>query len=70
MIWHEKRGQPVFEEATSHEEIESNTDPFLNAWIDVCGGEIGDKCAYNYGYLAPDGTNIVLNGDRYQIQQE
>jgi hypothetical protein len=51
--------------ATSHEEIESNTDPFLNAWIDVCGAEIGDKCAYNYGYLAPDGTNIVLNGNRY-----
>lgn len=56
--------------ATSHEEIESNTDPFLNAWIDVCGAEIGDKCAYDYGYVAPDGTNIVLNGNRYQIQRE
>jgi hypothetical protein len=56
--------------ATSHEEIESNTDPQLSAWRSADGNEIGDKCAYNYGYTAPDGTNFVLNGDRYQIQQE
>ncbi len=56
--------------ATSHEMIESNTDPDLGAWLDVCGAEIGDKCAYNLGFTSPDGTNIVLNGDRYQIQQE
>ena len=55
---------------TSHEEIESNTDPQLAAWRSADGNEIGDKCAYNYAYTAPDGTNIVLNGDRYQIQQE
>lgn len=56
--------------ATSHEEIESNTDPELAAWRSADGDEIGDKCAYNYGYTAPDGTNFVLNGHRYQIQQE
>ena len=56
----------------SHEMLESNTDPLLNAWQDVDGlsGEIGDKCAYNYGYVPPDGTNMVLNGNRFQIQQE
>lgn len=59
----------------SHEMIESNTDPLpgINTgWQGVDGGsdEIGDKCAYDYGYVAPDGTDIVLNGNRYQIQQE
>lgn len=56
--------------STSHEMIESNTDPFLNAWIDVCGAEIGDKCNFIFGFTTVDGTNIVLNGDRYQIQEE
>ena len=57
---------------TSHEMIESNTDPLLNAWKGVGGNadEIGDKCAYIYGYVAPDGTNFVLNGNRFQIQEE
>jgi hypothetical protein len=55
----------------SHEMEEANTDPLLNAWFDSDGlsGENGDKCAYNYGYVAPDGTNIVLNGNPYQLQQ-
>jgi hypothetical protein len=56
--------------STSHELIESNTDPFLDAWVDACGGESGDKCNFNFGFTTVDGTNIVLNGDRYQIQQE
>jgi HYR domain len=58
--------------AVSHEMIESNTDPFLDAWKgpDGLDDEIGDKCAFLYGYVAPDGTNIVLNGDRYQVQIE
>lgn len=57
---------------SSHEMIESNTDPLINAWQGAGGGqdEIGDKCAYIYGYVAPDGTNVVLNGNRYQIQEE
>jgi hypothetical protein len=55
---------------TSHEMIESNTDPLINAWLDTNGAEIGDKCAYNYGYAAPDGTDLVLNGFGLQIQQE
>jgi hypothetical protein len=57
---------------TSHEMVESNTDPLINAWKGVSGNvdEIGDKCAYIYGYIAPDGTDIVLNGNRFQIQEE
>ena len=57
---------------TSHEMIESNTDPLINGWKGAGGNadEIGDKCAYIYGYLAPDGTNIVLHGGRYLIQEE
>jgi hypothetical protein len=62
----------------SHEMVEANTDPgagsgiVTDGWYDTDGlsGENGDKCAYNYGYVAPDGTNIVLNGNPYQLQQE
>ena len=52
--------------------IESNTDPLLTEWKGIGGGadEIGDKCAYIYGYYAPDGTNFVLNGNRFQFQEE
>lgn len=57
---------------TSHEMVESNTDPLINGWKGAGGNsdEIGDKCSYIYGYVAPDGTNFVLNGNRYQIQEE
>jgi len=56
----------------SHEMIESNTDPLLNAWKGTGGNsdEIGDKCNFIFGYVAPDGTNIVLNGNRFKIQEE
>lgn len=55
-----------------HEMIESNTDPFGNGWTGTGGGddEIGDKCNFVFGYVAPDGTNIVLNGNRFKIQEE
>jgi hypothetical protein len=57
---------------SSHEMIESNTDPLINAWkgAGANSDEIGDKCAYIYGYVAPDGTNVVLHGNRFQIQEE
>ena len=56
----------------SHELIESNTDPHINAWKGTGGNddEIGDKCSYKYGFVAPDGTSTLLNGTRYQIQTE
>jgi len=57
---------------TSHEMIESNTDPLITEWKGIGGNadEIGDKCSYIYGYYAPDGTNFVLNGNRFQVQEE
>jgi hypothetical protein len=57
-------------DVTDHEGFESNTDPRLNAWFDSSGNEIGDLCNFNYGFVAPDGTNMVLNGNRFAIQQE
>ena len=56
----------------SHEMFESNTDPLINAWTGTGGGddEIGDKCAYDYGFIAANGVNIVLNGFPVQIQRE
>jgi hypothetical protein len=56
----------------SHEMIESNTDPHLDGWKGTGGNddEIGDKCAYKYGFVAADGTSLVLNGNRYQVQTE
>lgn len=54
----------------SHEQIETVTDPLLNAWFDTTGAEIGDKCAYTYGSTAANGSNITMNGHPYIVQQE
>jgi hypothetical protein len=59
--------------ALSHEHFESVSDPEPGvnpAWIDADGQEIGDKCAYNYGTIRTDGSNITLNGHEYLVQQE
>lgn len=59
--------------AASHEHFEAANDPQLNAWydnIDFTNGEIGDKCAYYYGAVAGDGSNLTLNGHKYRIQLE
>ncbi len=59
----------------SHEQNESITDPFLNAWLDQEGhDEIGDLCEWGFGSAL--GTvngqpyNEVINGDQYSLQQE
>jgi hypothetical protein len=54
----------------SHEEFEAVTDFVGNAWYDSSGEEIGDKCAYTYGAVAADGSNVVINGNPYHVQQE
>jgi hypothetical protein len=54
----------------SHEMMETVTDPLLNAWYDLTGSEIGDKCAYTYGTLAADGSDITINGHPYIVQEE
>ena len=55
---------------TSHEQMEAATDPLLNAWTDSSGQEIGDKCAWTFGNVNPDGSNVNWNGDPYLVQQE
>jgi hypothetical protein len=54
----------------SHELFEAVSDPQLNAWYDAFGSEIGDKCAWNFGNVNPDGSNLVLNGHKYLVQLE
>ncbi len=56
---------------SSHEQFEAVTDPLFAAWFDSDStGEIGDKCAYKYGSIMPDGHNLVLNGHPYILQLE
>lgn len=63
--------QDIVLSPTSHEQNEAYSDPQLNAWYnDTTGNENGDNCAYTYGQVEPDGTNMVLNGHRYQLQRE
>jgi hypothetical protein len=58
---------------TSHEHMETITDQQGNAYWDIYGNEIGDKCAWNFGTLS--GTNgakynETINGHNYSLQQE
>ena len=61
---------------TSHEIIETITDPQGNAWYDAAGYENGDECAYIFGdstsFIGAAGAkhNQVVNGHFYFIQQE
>jgi hypothetical protein len=64
---------------SSHEQFETVSDAEVGtaqqyapplAWYDEINGENGDKCAYNYGGYAADGSNIVLHGNHYIVQQE
>ena len=55
---------------TSHEQIEGATDPHLNAWYDVVGYEIGDKCAWQFGATNSQGGDVVWNGHAYEVQKE
>ena len=55
---------------TSHEQMEAATDPLLNAWTDSSGQEIGDKCAWQFGSLNADGSDVNWNGDPYIVQEE
>ncbi len=56
---------------SSHEQFEAVTDPLFDGWFDSDStGEIGDKCAYKYGSIMPDGHNLTLNGHPYIAQLE
>lgn len=54
----------------SHEHFETVTDPTLNAWSDLLGNEIGDKCRTSYGATNSSGADVTLNGNPYIVQQE
>ncbi len=43
-------GMDALANVASHEIYETITDPLLNAWFDANGSEIGDKCAWYFGY--------------------
>jgi hypothetical protein len=49
----------------AHELSESITDPFINAWYDSSGQEVGDKCAWQFGYPV-----TLSNGIEWQLQEE
>lgn len=55
---------------TSHEQMEAATDPHLNAWYDLVGYEIGDKCAWQFGSTNSQGGDVVWNGHAYEVQKE
>ncbi len=50
---------------TSHEFMESVTDPQITAWYDQSGREIGDKCVTAYG-----GVTTLSNGSTWYLQEE
>jgi hypothetical protein len=62
--------------ATTHEIMESATDPLLNAWYGSLGGssEIGDLCAYIFGTntwgTGAGAGNQMWNGIVLELQQE
>jgi len=58
---------------TSHEHNEAITDPYLSAWWDNAGYEIGDKCAWIFGSVSgSNGSeyNQTINGHHYFLQEE
>ena len=47
------------------------TDPLGNGWYNQNGaGENGDQCAYTYGTIYSDNSNVHLQGHPYIIQEE
>jgi hypothetical protein len=59
---------------TSHEQFEMITDPQVGTrpgWVDISSGdEVADKCAGSYGTVLPGGSNVILHGHPYIVQQE
>lgn len=54
---------------TTHELFESVSDPLSNAWVSSGAQEIGDNCNQDVGTTQSDGSNVVLNGARFVVQQ-
>ena len=53
----------------AHEGFEMVTDPIFNGWYyQDTDHEIADECVWRFGSVATDGSNVVLNGDKYIVQ--
>jgi hypothetical protein len=59
------QGLAALANVTSHELMETITDPRGNAWYDSAGNEIGDKCAWAF-----DGLRTLTNGSQWLLQGE
>ncbi len=57
---------------TSHEHMETVTDPLFTSWQDAQGFEIGDKCQWTFGLVTLNGNtaNVQWNGHYYIVQPE
>ncbi|MBV9282564.1 MAG: hypothetical protein JOZ41_21005 [Chloroflexi bacterium] len=55
---------------TSKELFGAVSDPQGDGWTDSTGAEVGDKCNWTFGTAAGDGSNVVLHGHPYLVQQE
>ena len=57
----------------SHEQLETITDPYGDAWVNANGNEAADICITDYGAaLGGSGANAyneVINGDHYYLQE-
>ena len=54
----------------SHEHNESITDPIGTAWFNRFGDEQADICSFAFGSVAANGSNQIINGNPYQLQEE
>ncbi len=59
---------------TSHENIETITDPLGTAWYDSSGNEIGDKCNFTFGSAQGGAAgaqyNEQISSGNYYLQEE
>ena len=62
----------------AHEQFESISDPQFSCNLSSCSGgwfyqdgtgEIGDECAWLFGYVDADGSTIWLNGHEFSVQE-
>ena len=68
-------GNPAADTAAtsaSHELTESITDPLGTGWYDSSGAEIGDECAYYYGFVNWNSStaNELWDGHPFFLQTE
>lgn len=54
----------------AHEGFESTTDPVFDGWYyQDDNHEVADECVWKFGAVAGDGSNIVLDGHKYVVQE-